>query len=111
MQQNAVNGTTTGTQPLTNRPLPERMLLAGPPVFQLAGAAIGNGLTAPDIQVMTHADVAYSMGLVSVAQSIQLMKQQLEVQQHVVRQQWREAWHARTELLDLLAKVWLRRCF
>lgn len=40
------------TPPLAHtRPLPVRMLAAGRPRFPLLGVAIGNGLTAPDIQV------------------------------------------------------------
>lgn len=91
--------------PVAARPIPPRMLAAGPPRFSLAGVAIGNGLTAPDIQVMSHADVAYALGLVSVEQRIELLKAQLDVQQHVYAGQWHEAWHSRSDLLGELAKV------
>lgn len=96
----------TSAPPMPNaRPLPPRMLAAGRPHFSLVGVAIGNGLTAPDIQVMSHADVAYALGLVSAEQRIKLLKAQLDVQQHVYAGQWYEAWQARTDLLEALVKV------
>lgn len=54
---------------------------------------------------MSHDTVAYSMGLVSIDERIKLLKKQLDVQQHVYAGQWTEAWHARSDLLAMLAKV------
>ena len=36
---------------LHTQPLSQQMLQLGPPLFQLAGLAIGNGLTDPQLQV------------------------------------------------------------
>lgn len=52
LQMEAVHGQDRGGAPLReSRPLPQRALTSGPPVFFLAGLAVGNGLTDPRTQV------------------------------------------------------------
>ena len=52
LQMEAVHGRGRGGAALLeSRPLPQRALTSGPPVFHLAGLAVGNGLTDPRTQV------------------------------------------------------------
>lgn len=103
--QEALGPALGGRAPLTkSRPVPPRMLAAGAPLFNLSGAIIGNGLTDPAAQVMTHADVAHALGLIDQRQQVDALKLQLEVMQAIAGGRWEEAHRFRGELLDKLAK-------
>ncbi|KAK9811811.1 hypothetical protein WJX72_010540 [[Myrmecia] bisecta] len=85
------------------RALPQRALALGPPVFCLAGLAIGNGLTDPFRQVTTHADTAFYMGLIDEQQRLEAMAQQLEIVQLIVDEDWKTAHERREELLEFIS--------
>ncbi|GAB4840404.1 hypothetical protein Ancab_021172 [Ancistrocladus abbreviatus] len=69
---------------------------------KLAGVAIGNGLTDPKTQVMTHALNAYFTGLINEKQKTQLEFAQLQAVKLVDAKIWGEATDARNRLLDML---------
>jgi vitellogenic carboxypeptidase-like protein len=71
----------------------------------LAGVAIGNGLTDPVTQMVTHADNAYYAGLINERQKNELEKLQLEAVELVERRNWSEATDARSRVLDLLQNM------
>lgn len=71
----------------------------------LAGVAIGNGLTDPVTQMVTHADNAYYAGLINQRQKNELEKLQLEAVELVERRNWSEATDARSRVLDLLQNM------
>ncbi|CAL5396697.1 unnamed protein product [Camellia sinensis] len=68
----------------------------------LAGVAIGNGLTDPITQVATHAVNAYFSGLINEKQKTQLEKLQSEAVVLTKNGSWTKASDARNGLLDLL---------
>ncbi|VFQ73869.1 unnamed protein product [Cuscuta campestris] len=71
----------------------------------LAGVAIGNGLTHPVAQVATHAINAYNLGLINDHQKAQLEELQ-EVAISLTKQEnWSEATRARTLVLDTLQNM------
>lgn len=90
---------------LHHRPLPPATLELGPPLFKLLGAAIGNGLTNPQAQVMVHADVCHALGIIDQAQQVVALKLQLEVVQQIAAQQWAAAHQLREQLLRHLAEA------
>uniref|UniRef100_A0A2N9HAE7 Carboxypeptidase n=1 Tax=Fagus sylvatica TaxID=28930 RepID=A0A2N9HAE7_FAGSY len=63
----------------------------------LAGVAIGNGLTDPIIQVGTHAVNAYFSGLINERQKSELEKAQWEAIELTKSKNWSEATSARTK--------------
>jgi vitellogenic carboxypeptidase-like protein len=71
----------------------------------LAGVAIGNGLTDPVTQMVTHADNAYYVGLINERQKNELLKAQLEAVELVERRNWSEATDARNRVLNLLQNM------
>ncbi|CAI8616735.1 unnamed protein product [Vicia faba] len=71
----------------------------------LAGLAIGDGLTDPVTQVVTHAANAYYVGLINEKQKNELEKAQLEVVRLVERGNWSEATDARNNALSLLRSM------
>ncbi|CAK8538987.1 unnamed protein product [Lathyrus sativus] len=71
----------------------------------LAGVAIGNGLTDPVTQMVTHADNAYYVGLINERQKNELKKLQLEAVELVERRDWSGATRARNHVLDVLQNM------
>uniref|UniRef100_A0A5B6ZX79 Carboxypeptidase n=1 Tax=Davidia involucrata TaxID=16924 RepID=A0A5B6ZX79_DAVIN len=71
----------------------------------LAGVAIGNGLTDPVTQVTTHALNAYYSGLINDKQKTQLEELQLEAVGLTKKGNWIEARNARNRVLNLLQKM------
>ncbi|XAR63635.1 Carboxypeptidase C [Bertholletia excelsa] len=70
--------------------------------LNLAGVAIGNGLTHPVTQVATHAMSAYFSGLINRRQKIQLEKLQDQAVELTEKGNWRNATDAREEVLNSL---------
>lgn len=71
----------------------------------LAGLAIGDGLTDPVTQVVTHAANAYYVGLINERQKNELEKSQLEAVGLVHKGNWSEATDARNNVLSLLRNM------
>jgi vitellogenic carboxypeptidase-like protein len=71
----------------------------------LAGLAIGDGLTDPVTQVVTHAANAYYVGLINERQKRELEKAQLEAVSLVHKGNWSEAADARNNALRLLSNM------
>ncbi|KZV50996.1 serine carboxypeptidase-like 50-like [Dorcoceras hygrometricum] len=71
----------------------------------LAGVAIGNGLTDPEIQVGTHAVHTYNLGLINDKEKSLLEKLQLEAIELVKSGDWSEATYARTRVLNTLENM------
>ncbi|XP_050895070.1 serine carboxypeptidase-like 50 [Lathyrus oleraceus] len=71
----------------------------------LAGLAIGDGLTDPVTQVVTHAANAYYTGLINEKQKNEMEKAQLEAVRLVERGNWSEATDARNNVLSLLRNM------
>ncbi|KAK9907324.1 hypothetical protein WJX75_001489 [Coccomyxa subellipsoidea] len=84
------------------RPLPQRALEMGQPLFHLAGLAIGNGLTDPRSQVLQHADVAFFFGMIDTQQRIDAMTMQLLISQLIADERWEEAHRHREALLEYI---------
>ncbi|KAL4420440.1 hypothetical protein ABPG75_010096 [Micractinium tetrahymenae] len=90
----------TERRPVPPELLAARPLLAQPPLFRLAGLAIGNGLTDPATQVMSHADVAFYGGFIDPRQRLRAMAMQLETVQLITAGLWDEAHALRNNLLE-----------
>ncbi|KAJ4771283.1 Carboxypeptidase [Rhynchospora pubera] len=73
--------------------------------INLKGAAIGNGLTHPVVQVATHADSAYFTGLINAKQKLYMESLQDEAVKLTVSEKWEEASDARGTVLDWLQNV------
>ncbi|CAL8469775.1 g9317 [Coccomyxa elongata] len=86
------------------RLLPQRALEMGPPLFDLAGLAIGNGLTDPRTQVLQHADVAFFFGMIDMQQRIDAMTMQLQISQLIADESWDEAHQQRETLLEFITQ-------
>ncbi|CAJ1939589.1 unnamed protein product [Sphenostylis stenocarpa] len=71
----------------------------------LAGVAIGDGLTDPETQVATHAVNAYYVGLINERQKNELEKAQLEAVRLAQNGNWSEATDARSEILRMLGEM------
>ncbi|GFP85263.1 serine carboxypeptidase-like 50 [Phtheirospermum japonicum] len=71
----------------------------------LAGIAIGNGLTDPETQVATHAVNAYNLGLINEKQKTHLEKLQSEAVGFVRNGRWGEATDARSRVLKTLINM------
>ncbi|CAL0312155.1 unnamed protein product [Lupinus luteus] len=71
----------------------------------LAGLAIGDGLTDPVTQVATHATNAYYVGLINERQRIQLENDQLEAVRLTKTGNWSEAADARNRVLHKLQSI------
>lgn len=83
----------------------QRSLLHEPPLFNLAGLAIGNGLTDPQTQVMTHSEVAFAMGLIDSRERVTSLSMQLAISQLISMERWQEAHASRSQLLSYIQKV------
>ncbi|GMY18548.1 serine carboxypeptidase-like 50 [Fagus crenata] len=73
--------------------------------LNLAGIAIGNGLTDPVTQVATHAMNAYYSGLINERQRNELEKAQWEAVKLTKMGNWKEATNARIRVLDMLQSM------
>ncbi|KAK7252002.1 hypothetical protein RIF29_35665 [Crotalaria pallida] len=71
----------------------------------LAGVAIGDGLTDPVTQVVTHAANAYYVGLINERQRIELEKAQEEAVWLAKSGNWSEATDARNRVLGTLGNM------
>ncbi|KAG6650545.1 hypothetical protein CIPAW_06G051000 [Carya illinoinensis] len=71
----------------------------------LAGVAIGNGLTDPLTQVTTHAVNAYFSGLIDEKQKRELEKAQWEAVRLTKSRNWTEARNARIRVISLLGDM------
>ncbi|TKY59029.1 Serine carboxypeptidase 50 [Spatholobus suberectus] len=71
----------------------------------LAGVAIGDGLTDPETQVATHALNAYYVGLINERQKNELEKAQLEAVRLAQMGNWSEATDARIKVLRMLQNM------
>ncbi|KAJ1385209.1 Serine carboxypeptidase, serine active site [Sesbania bispinosa] len=71
----------------------------------LAGVAIGDGLTDPVTQVVTHAANAYYVGLINERQKNELEKAQLEAVRLIQTGNWSEATDARRKVLGVLRNM------
>ncbi|KAI4357657.1 hypothetical protein L6164_001592 [Bauhinia variegata] len=70
--------------------------------LNLAGVAIGDGLTDPVTQVATHAVNAYFVGLINERQKIELEKLQSEAIRLTLIENWTEARTARSRVFQTL---------
>ncbi|GLJ33089.1 hypothetical protein SUGI_0665920 [Cryptomeria japonica] len=70
--------------------------------LRIDGAAIGNGLTHPVVQVQSHARVAYAMGLIDSEQKLYLESLQQEAVMLTTQQKWDDARIARSNALNWL---------
>ncbi|KAK9839984.1 hypothetical protein WJX74_001476 [Apatococcus lobatus] len=87
------------------RTLPEEALQAGKPRFHLAGLAIGDGLTHPELQVLVHGDAAHYAGVIDIKEQTKAMQIQLDIVQLIDAGLWASA-HARREaLLDYITRA------
>ncbi|KAF6252931.1 Alpha/Beta hydrolase protein [Scenedesmus sp. NREL 46B-D3] len=75
------------------------------PNFQLAGIAIGNGLTDPIAQTRALGSVTFNFGLISEATRAQLQQQAEVVITLVQEQQWQEAAQMRSRLLEFIEQA------
>jgi vitellogenic carboxypeptidase-like protein len=75
------------------------------PNFQLAGIAIGNGLTDPIPQTRALGSVTFNFGLISEATRTQLQQQAEVVITLVQAQQWQEAAQMRSRLLQFIEQA------
>lgn len=96
MEQRAGEQLQSGPPLQFSRLIPDTSLQ--PPVFRLAGLAIGDGLTDPLTQVRTHADTAYWMGAIDEQQRRIAQQQERAVARLIRQRRWREA-HAEREAL------------
>ncbi|RZB41971.1 Serine carboxypeptidase-like 50 [Glycine soja] len=71
----------------------------------LAGVAIGDGLTDPETQVVSHAVNAYYVGLINKRQKNELEKAQLEAVRLAQMGNWSEATDARNKVLKMLQSM------
>ncbi|KAK6931036.1 Peptidase S10, serine carboxypeptidase [Dillenia turbinata] len=71
----------------------------------LAGVAIGNGLTDPIVQIGTHADNAYFSGLINEKQKTQLEIAQMETTRLIKEGSWSAATDARSSFLTWLQNI------
>ncbi|CAK9157566.1 unnamed protein product [Ilex paraguariensis] len=71
----------------------------------LAGVAIGNGLTDPETQVATHAVNGYYLGLINEKQKTHLEELQVEAVGLIKSGNWSEATNARSRVLDALQNM------
>ncbi|KAK9864784.1 hypothetical protein WJX84_011664 [Apatococcus fuscideae] len=86
------------------RPIPPEALQAGPPKFHLAGLAIGDGLTHPELQVLVHADAAHYAGIIDIKQQTKAMQIQLTIVQLIDAGLWPAAHGRRQVLLDYITR-------
>ncbi|GMI75172.1 serine carboxypeptidase-like 50 [Hibiscus trionum] len=71
----------------------------------LAGVAIGDGLTDPVTQVATHADSVYYSGLINERQKRELEEAQREAVEFVKIGNWSEATNARNKVLRMVENM------
>ncbi|KAH1087998.1 hypothetical protein GYH30_019188 [Glycine max] len=71
----------------------------------LAGVAIGDGLTDPETQVVSHAVNAYYVGLINQRQKDGLEKAQLEAVRLAQMGNWSKATGARNKVLNMLQNM------
>mmetsp|Transcript_37071 Transcript_37071/g.82444 ORF Transcript_37071/g.82444 Transcript_37071/m.82444 type:complete len:527 (-) Transcript_37071:417-1997(-) len=98
-----VQSATRPGRPLRHtRPIP---LGVPPPVFRLAGVAVGNGLTDPRTQTLTLADSAYFSGLLPPAQRQVIADRAAQVVTLIDSEAWMQAHEEREALRKLLTNV------
>ncbi|KAH9291271.1 hypothetical protein KI387_043536 [Taxus chinensis] len=68
--------------------------------FKLGGLVIGNGLTDPEVQVQSHANVAYNLGLIDGKQRSHVELLARQVVGFIHKYQWFDAYKTRTALMD-----------
>ncbi|KAL6571624.1 hypothetical protein OROHE_003267 [Orobanche hederae] len=85
--------------------LKRNSILPGEKRVNLAGVAIGNGLTDPETQVSTHAVNAYNLGLINGKQKTLLEKLQSQAVGFVKSGSWREATDSRSRVLKTLQNM------
>ncbi|CAM8924639.1 unnamed protein product [Rhodiola kirilowii] len=73
--------------------------------INLAGVAIGNGMTDPVTQVATHALNAYFSGFINERQKTQLERAQLKAVNLIKQQNWSAATRARGKVLNMLTNM------
>ncbi|KAL9679574.1 hypothetical protein QQ045_017440 [Rhodiola kirilowii] len=73
--------------------------------LNLAGVAIGNGLTDPVTQIATHAINAYFSGFINERQKARLEQAQLEAVNLIKQRNWSAATDARNEVLHMLTNM------
>ncbi|KAL1548176.1 serine carboxypeptidase-like 50 [Salvia divinorum] len=73
--------------------------------INVAGIAIGNGLTDPEIQVQDHAITAFHLGLINEKQKAHLEKLQLKTVAFIKRRKWSDASDTRADVLDTLTNM------
>ncbi|BBN01246.1 vitellogenic carboxypeptidase-like protein [Marchantia polymorpha subsp. ruderalis] len=78
---------------------------AGTLKHQLAGIAIGNGLTDPRTQVQCHGEVAFSFGLLDKRQTAHVDKLAREVVDLIDRDKWLRAHERRTAICSYIEKT------
>ncbi|KAK8655640.1 hypothetical protein V6N13_108213 [Hibiscus sabdariffa] len=71
----------------------------------LAGVAIGDGLTDPVTQVATHANSVYYSGLINERQKRELEQAQREAVELVKLGNWSEATNARSKVMEMLVNM------
>ncbi|KAJ7562034.1 hypothetical protein O6H91_03G052900 [Diphasiastrum complanatum] len=73
--------------------------------FRLDGLIIGNGLTDPKVQVQSHADTAFSFGIIDMQQRGEAQEKAKEIVKLVEEEDWHSAYNARTKLLNWIQHV------
>ncbi|KAL6522885.1 hypothetical protein OROHE_016732 [Orobanche hederae] len=73
--------------------------------INLAGIAIGNGLTDPQTQVSTHAVNCYNLGLINEEQTAHLEKIQVQAVRFAKSREWNESANARNRVLETLTNM------
>ncbi|XP_057860598.1 serine carboxypeptidase-like 50 [Cryptomeria japonica] len=73
--------------------------------LRIDGAAIGNGLTHPVVQVQSHASVAYAVGLIDYQQKLYLESLQQEAVTLTTQHKWNDARIARNRALRWLGNT------
>ncbi|XP_057785614.1 serine carboxypeptidase-like 50 [Salvia miltiorrhiza] len=73
--------------------------------LNLAGVAIGNGLTDPEIQVQDHAITAFHFGLINEKQAALLEKKQLQTVALIKNRKWSDAADSRADVLATLTNM------
>ncbi|GLJ40885.1 hypothetical protein SUGI_0845790 [Cryptomeria japonica] len=73
--------------------------------FKLGGLVIGNGITDPEVQVQSYANVTYNFGLIDGKQRRYIEEFAEQIVGFIHKQQWFDAYQARTALMDWIQNV------